>query len=169
MAHSHAYTLPALGHRGDPFAGIEIEECGIRAGEIYAWRCWMIDVPNMVLRSMAVNAIWVPGETMGLGRASELVAGGGDKLCHFYGNGVHAFKTLSWAHDNYHPHPQYVFGVVALWGEVIEHQEGYRAEFGKIVSLDEIGYMQEEDKLLLDKLRKRYGVEGKSYKDFGLE
>lgn len=97
MAHTGAYTVSALGHRGDPFADVEIEECGIRAGEIYAWRCWMIDTFNMLLRSMAVNAIWVPGETMGLGRAAELGAGGGEKLYHFYGNGVHAFKTLSFA------------------------------------------------------------------------
>lgn len=169
MAHTGSYTVAALGHRGDPYAGIEIEECGIRAGEIYAWRCWMIDTFNMLLRSMAVNAIWVPGETMGLGRAGEQVAGGGDKLCHFYGNGVHAFKTLKWAHDNYYPNPHYVFGVVALWGEVIEHQGGYRAEFGKIVSLDEVGYMHEEERNILEALRTRYRVEGKSHKDFGLE
>ena len=39
-----------------------------------------------------------------------------------------------------------------IWGEIIEHEEGYRSEFGKIVSLD---YGDPE---LLDKFRRIYGV-----------
>jgi len=45
-----------------------------------------------------------------------------------------------------------LFGKVKIWGEIVEHQEGYRSEFGKIVSLD---YGDPE---LLDKFRKIYRV-----------
>ena len=29
-----------------------------------------------------------------------------------------------------------LFGKVKIWGEIVEHQAGYRSQFGKIVSLD---------------------------------
>src|SRR5262249_54717968 len=48
-----------------------------------------------------------------------------------------------------------LFGRVKIWGEVVEHEWGYRSEFGKIVSLD---YGDPE---LLDRFRKIYrGVPG---------
>ncbi len=45
-----------------------------------------------------------------------------------------------------------LFGKVKIWGEVVEHEWGYRSRFGKIVSLD---YGDPE---LLDKFRKIYRV-----------
>ena len=45
-----------------------------------------------------------------------------------------------------------LFGKVKIWGEVVEHEAGYRSEFGKIASLD-FG-----DAELLEKFRKIYGV-----------
>jgi len=45
-----------------------------------------------------------------------------------------------------------LFGKVKIWGEVVEHEWGYRSEFGKIVSLD---YGDPE---LLEKFRKIYRV-----------
>src|SRR6266536_1011055 len=45
-----------------------------------------------------------------------------------------------------------LFGKVKIWGQVIEHEAGYRSEFGKIVSLD---YGHPE---LLDKFRRIYRV-----------
>lgn len=188
MTTGRGWAAPALGHKGDPYAySYEIEECGIRAGEFYAWRCWIIDMPDVRLHSMAVNAVWNPGEIMGLGRASDMLNGGGHKLMTGYGNGVHAFKTTEQMKENYLPNSNFIYGVVALWGEVIEHEQGYRAEFAKIVSLDDIGcnagvgrYHEpfsksnncpscKEQIRLLHKLQKEYGVEGKSCKDFGLE
>jgi len=29
-----------------------------------------------------------------------------------------------------------LFGKVKIWGEIVEHEAGYRSQFGKIVSLD---------------------------------
>ena len=45
-----------------------------------------------------------------------------------------------------------LFGKVKIWGEIVEHEAGYRSEFAKIVSLD---YGDPE---LLDKFRKVYNV-----------
>ena len=45
-----------------------------------------------------------------------------------------------------------LFGKVKIWGEIVEHQEGYRSEFGKIVSLD-YGDLE-----LLQKFRRIYRV-----------
>jgi hypothetical protein len=42
-----------------------------------------------------------------------------------------------------------LFGKVKIWGEVVEHEAGYRSQFGKIISLD-YGYPE-----LLEKFRKR--------------
>jgi hypothetical protein len=45
-----------------------------------------------------------------------------------------------------------LFGKIKIWGEIVEHEAGYRSELGKIISLD---YGPPE---LLDKFRKIYGV-----------
>jgi len=45
-----------------------------------------------------------------------------------------------------------LFGKVKIWGEVVEHEAGYRSQFGRIVSLD---YGDPE---LLEKFRKIYRV-----------
>ena len=39
-----------------------------------------------------------------------------------------------------------------IWGEIVEHEAGYRSEFGKIVSLD---YGDPE---LLERFRRVYGL-----------
>jgi len=45
-----------------------------------------------------------------------------------------------------------LFGRVKIWGEVVEHEAGYRSEFAKILSLDY------GDALLLERFRKIYRV-----------
>jgi hypothetical protein len=45
-----------------------------------------------------------------------------------------------------------LFGKVKIWGEVVEHEWGYRSQFAKVISLD---YGDPE---LLEKLRKIYRV-----------
>ena len=47
----------------------------------------------------------------------------------------------------------FLFGKVKIWGEIVEHEAGYRSEFGKIVSLDY------GDPILLNKFRRTYGLE----------
>ena len=45
-----------------------------------------------------------------------------------------------------------MFGKVKIWGEIVEHETGYRSQFGKIMSLDH------GDPELLEKFRKIYRV-----------
>jgi hypothetical protein len=53
-----------------------------------------------------------------------------------------------------------LFGRVKIWGEVIEHQAGYRSEFARIVNLD---YGDPE---LLDTFRQIYGLDAGSMAGF---
>jgi hypothetical protein len=45
-----------------------------------------------------------------------------------------------------------LFGRVKIWGEVVEHEWGYRSQFARIISLDH------GDPELLEKFRVIYGV-----------
>src|SRR6266496_3801849 len=40
------------------------------------------------------------------------------------------------AHQVARGNAQLLFGKVKIWGEIVEHEAGYRSQFGKIVSLD---------------------------------
>lgn len=105
---------------GDPAE--PVEDAGIRVGEVVAWRVW--NLHKGLLWSVATNHEWVPGEPM-TGDVST--------------DGVHAFKDAGEA-------VRYgqgnlllgVLGQVAMWGQVIEHEAGWRAEFAKIVRLERI-------------------------------
>lgn len=52
--------------------------------------------------------------------------------------GIHAYKTLVQPEKYGYQYPpethlkgeQFVYGQIALWGRVIEHEDGYRAQFG---------------------------------------
>lgn len=66
--------------------------------------------------------------------------------------------------------PLYVIGTVKLWGEVIEHEWGYRSEFAEVASLDAIAaasgmgmhstsvVWRHRKHFSLAALRKEYGV-----------
>ena len=45
-----------------------------------------------------------------------------------------------------------VRGTIKMWGEVVEHDTGYRAEFAKIVSLDEVATGEVD----IETLRRKY-------------
>lgn len=115
-----------------------IEDAGIRAGEIRAWRCWRLH--HGFLRSATAQAVWAPGEVM---TGDVSVAG------------VHAWKTQSKALEyGLEGNSPIIFGEVDLWGEVVEHEDGYRAEFAAIVTLSHCtGFL---GAWRLRKLRQRY-------------
>jgi hypothetical protein len=55
-----------------------------------------------------------------------------------------------------------VVGRVKLWGIVIHHEKGYRAQFAKIIALDTLlteFSKDQTDKKVLVALRRHYGVE----------
>jgi hypothetical protein len=126
----------------------KIEDAGITVGEITAFRVWRYR--RGFLFSMAADAGWAPGEPM---RGD--VSGG-------Y-LGVHAWKSMAEAITYGGGHTfggePVVLGRVALWGEVIEHERGYRAECAKITALDDVMTDRRRDGLaILAELRERYGL-----------
>lgn len=105
----------------------------VTTGEIEAWRAWSID--GTTLCSVHMGTHWEPGAAM---------TGDPDG-----DHGVHAWKTL---HDalayalSYTLRGIPVFGYplmlaigrVHLWGNVVEHKRGYRAENAAIVAIEAI-------------------------------
>lgn len=100
-----------------------IEDAGISAGEIIGYRAW--EIKNGFLRSMAAAYTWIPGEV-----EKGDVSG-------FYG--IHAFKDLREVINQYgvyaREYAPIIIGRILMWGEVIEHEKGYRAEFAAIDEL----------------------------------
>lgn len=71
--------------------------------------------------------------------------------------GIYAFRSvshfLSFALQGY---SDLVWGKVALWGDVVEHELGYRAEHAKLLSLEDT--FKPSAKINLEELRHRYHV-----------
>jgi hypothetical protein len=120
---------------------------GIRAGEIIAYRAWRVMVPGWFrngddrLHSVfRQDYVWHPDEPAS-----------GDVREH----GIYSFRNVIRSRDDYGYGPgdgPLLFGKIKIWGEVVEHEAGYRSEFAKIMSLD-FG-----DPELLEKFRKIYRV-----------
>jgi hypothetical protein len=121
-----------------------IEDAGIRAGEIIGYRAW--ELIEGQLHSMYANYIWRPGV---IERAHEINGG--------WGTGLHAFKTLKQAQKDYCY--ANVFGEVALWGEVYEHERGWRAEFAAIRRIVKVSPDLPILRLRTRLLNRRYHVE----------
>jgi hypothetical protein len=105
---------------------------GIRVGEIIAYRAWLVIEANWfrrgddLLHSVFVrDYVWYPDRPAS-----------GDVRTH----GIYSFRDAVRCREDYGytqgRRGTLLFGKVKIWGEVIEHQAGYRSEFGKIVSLD---------------------------------
>jgi hypothetical protein len=121
---------------------------GVRAGEIIAYRAWRVinegwfrsgyDRLHSVLMK---DYVWHPDEPAF-----------GDVRTY----GIYSFREVIRSREEYGYDPgvdgPLLFGKVKIWGEIVEHEEGYRSEFGKIASLDS------GDPELLDKFRKIYRV-----------
>ena len=109
--------------------GGTFEDAGIRAGEVVAYRCWWLNKDDGLLHSMYQSEfVWRPGETVEGDPARP-------------NEGVHGFKrrldACAYMHG-YDEHPAaIVSGTVDLWGEVYEHERGYRASKARIASIDD--------------------------------
>jgi hypothetical protein len=120
---------------------------GIRVGEIIAYRAWRVIPPSWLsggddrLHSVLIrDYIWQP-DTPAFG----------DVRTH----GIYSFRdAISSKQDYWYSAgtEPLLFGKIKIWGEVVEHEAGYRSQFAKIVSLDD------GDPELLDKFRKIYRV-----------
>jgi hypothetical protein len=122
-----------------------------------------------VLASITQPYLWTPGvPVLGIIKNPRVIASGG---------GIHACKTVKdartygieishWRQSGGNPagdlpdfHPlAIVRGSCAMWGQVIEHENGYRSEFAKVKSIDEVIAFFGTCEHLLAKLRWRYGV-----------
>lgn len=94
----------------------------IQLGEITGWRGWSV-TPNGFLKAFSQDVIWAPNEIM------EGKPKGHD------GPGIYAFRHLRQFLKDFSDHDM-IYGQVHLWGDVIEHELGWRSEFAKIVSLE---------------------------------
>ena len=127
----------------------KLKSDGIKMGEIVAYRCWPIK--NGFLWSTAAGRAWAPGEPMKAGE-NHLRDG----------LGVYAFKEMSRVIESAGSlasvgQNAVAFGTIHLWGEIVEHGIGYRAEYAAIKSLDFVRGSQNNEEQLL-KLRDTYKV-----------
>jgi hypothetical protein len=137
-----------------------IPHAGIRAGELTGHRLWWV-TDAMELCSLTHLFIWQPGATIE-GKVDEPIENNlGFFMKSIYG-GVYCFQYVEdlnkeigccgnsteypcrLALDSsamfdpgaYTPILGFVWGTIKLWGEVVEHERGYRAQFAKLTSLD---------------------------------
>jgi len=96
---------------------------GIRPGEIIGYRVWRLE--RNKLRAVTADYMWKRGAN---GPATDIATTGG-----FY-----ALKELSDAMRMLMLGSPCAIGKIAMWGEVIEHEQGYRAEYATIVELMDI-------------------------------
>jgi len=132
---------------------ITLEDAGISAGEIVGHRIWRADKWGF-LKSMAMSTIWPPDEPL---HCSE-------ELNAWNGCGVHAFKRQTDVLTEYGlsggDYDIRAVGQVLLWGTVIEHENGYRAEWGRVLTINHLlGLRRWQEKLLLKSIRRRYGLD----------
>jgi hypothetical protein len=121
---------------------------GIRVGEIIACRAWLVIKPGWLRRGddrlhsvYRRDYVWHPDKPAS-----------GDVRTH----GIYSFRDAARAKYEYISTSvddgPLLLGKVKIWGEVVEHEVGYRSQFGKIVSLDD------GDPELLEKFRNIYHV-----------
>lgn len=123
-----------------------IEEAGIRAGEIKAYRAWRLGSNGLLYSMFMTSYSWTP---KGIEKAH-------DNDIH-RGHGFHAYKTMERVRGEYSSFGA-VYGEVALWGDVIEHDWGYRAEYAKIIRIIEVRGGFFASPFTKAKLRLKYGA-----------
>jgi hypothetical protein len=124
----------------------QLKHDGLRVGEIVAYRAWrVISLPSLLIGDNLLHSVAMRDYVWHPDRPAS-----GDVRVH----GIYSFRRIIRSKEEYGydpcPDEPFLFGKVKIWGEIIEHEEGYRSEFGKIASLD---YGDPE---LLEKFRKIY-------------
>jgi hypothetical protein len=117
-------------------------------GEITAYRVWKLNKNNLLSSLFRDRTPWYPNTPMTghVGKDSDA-------------SGIYSFRDKNHALNLLSEHaPGAYLGSVSLWGEVVEHENGYRSEYASITSLDIAGDAAAAKKL--DSLRARYNVAG---------
>lgn len=149
-----------------------IPYAGVRAGEIIGYRLWYI-LDNHALCSLAHHFIWEPGAVIEgnidervdswLPFSSYPIMGG----VYSYSSPESIFKEMYMSNIRSARFPQAIsftginwltnfgvaYGTIKCWGEVVEHERGYRAQYARLHTIDGvIGCVD------LDTLRSKYNV-----------
>ena len=143
----HHRTEPLL-ITGNKTRDAALGEPRIRAGEIIGWRFWKLC--DGLLHSVFIPYTWHPG----VFERSSARHGG------FKNPGYHAFRNKEQAERETSSIQAYwlpcVIGSVAMWGEVIEHENGWRSEYAAVRSLTEITGGRDFSRKRLRELREKY-------------
>jgi hypothetical protein len=159
-----SWTITGGSHAIRPFkppAPPAIPYAGVRAGEIIGHRMWMV-LSDLELCSIAHHFIWEPSATIE-GDVDKIVEDGfGSGMFCIYG-GVYSYNSLEHIRKSedlkdmdphafprhvtfdaiFCPHKWYTLhavaiGTIKMWGEVVEHEKGYRAQYAKMQSIDQV-------------------------------
>jgi hypothetical protein len=147
---------------GDKTKDAALGQPRIRAGEIIGWRFWKLC--NGLLYSVFASYTWRPGVfERSSSKQIEFRNVGYYKFGDYNNLGYHAFRDKEQAKREAFFHACWspcVIGSVAMWGEVIEHQHGWRSEYAAVQSITEItgdiSFLSKQ--WLLQELRERYGL-----------
>lgn len=166
-------TGPApAGESAGESAGADAGEGRVIAGEIIAWRAWRVSEDGYLLSLHVSGFIWLPHRfppsinatrQFNIKPTPPRIDGAGVIGYYAYKSFDNLMedveKTKRWdARSLLYP-PTIVLGEVALWGDVIEHQKGYRSEYAYPVSLTECHndlLSRPEREAVLIRLRKTY-------------
>ena len=143
----HHRTQPLL-ITGNKTRDAALGEPRIRAGEIIGWRFWKLSGDGL-LNSVFIPYTWHPGV---FERSSSKQGG-------FKNPGYHAFRNKEQAKRGTSIQADWlpcVIGSVAMWGEVIEHENGWRSEYAAVRSLTEITGGRDFSRKRLRELREKY-------------
>ena len=129
-----------------------------RRVDLIGWRIWRVTSLGY-LKAITAEAVYLPGQPM---VAHKEI---GDEIGS--GSGVHVFKDFAGAAHELANYPGsnilVAIGTVQLWGEVVEHERGFRAERAMIRSIDGVvlpnkSPWDKEPAAALAFLWERYGV-----------
>jgi hypothetical protein len=151
-----------------------IPYAGVRAGELIGHRMWMV-LHDLELCSLAHHFIWEPNATIE-GDVDKVVEDGwGSGLFPIYG-GTYSYNSPNYIVESgdldgmnpskfptpitfdaffaqWHMLHAIAIGTIKMWGEVVEHEKGYRAQYAKLQAIDQvIGPVD------IHELRRKYNV-----------
>jgi hypothetical protein len=114
-----------------PIEPIALPRAAPIVGELIGHRLWRIEGGNL-LRSYSAGSAWWPGRPM------EARTEGGKAVEDHNSVGIWAFKEpYSLTREFFNTwQERVVFGTCWLWGTIVEHERGYRAQYGSVRSLD---------------------------------
>ena len=113
-------------------------------GYVEGYRYWLWEGG---LRSLVTDTCWPQHQALearDITKETTLPPGWqyGPLSMMIYNPGIHAYKARP--EDNAYWSSWEVFGRVALWGTIVEHEDGYRAQFSYPVEFIELHYQGQD-------------------------